>query len=273
MKISLARWCHQFFGPMWSLEDHCKVAKDIGADGIELVPSEEWDTLAKHGLTCPLALVNYGEGGPEPFAIGWNNPDHHERVGTETKRLIRAAQESGGLCTSVIAFSGMRTEQADSRSRSNCAKGLFSTGTIAAAEEAGINLSFEPLNSLIGEPMRGHPGYDADRLEYARDLTGGVQSERFGILFDVYHRQVMEGNIAAALRGHAGLINHVHVAGIGPVVPRGEMNVGPQEVDWYGIGALLRQHVPSCWVGIEYIPTDGRDYVGDLRAAVAMLRG
>lgn len=275
MKISLARWCHKYFGPEWDLETHCQVAKEVGADGIELVPPEQWDTLAKHGLSCPLALVYYGEKGPDPFAIGWNNPAHHEAVGSVTKQLIKAAGESGGLCKNVIAFSGMKFGALSyEMSQRNCCQGLFSTGVIKAAEDAGINLSFEVLNDKINLPMCGHPGYDANSLRYALDLINGVQSERLGLLYDVYHFQILRGNICDSLRTTASFINHIHVAGLGGAVPRSEMNVAPQELDWRGIGQVIRETFPdNVWVGIEYIPTKGRDYVADLKAAVALLRG
>ena len=273
MKISLARWCHQVFGPQWGIEEFCDVAKKIGADGIELAPTSEWATIRNAGLKMPLALLDFGE--TPPFSIGWNNLSQHEQVATETLRLIRECESSQGLCNKVIAFSGMTIPgQSISRSRSNCVRGMMSTGVIKAAEAAGVSLSFEPLNDKVAIDWRGHPGYEATTFEYVREISGGAQSERLGGLFDVYHRQLMEGDIANGLRENNQTINHIHVAGVGPKIPRGELNVGPQELSWRGIGQLIRDELPeSVWVGVEYIPTEGRDYIDDLKAAVDMLRG
>lgn len=274
MKISLARWCHEFFGPQWGIEQFCDIAKKVGADGIELAPVSEWEVIRAAGLKMPLALLDFGPDIP-PFSIGWNSDVHHEDVAAETLRLIRECEASQGLCNKVIAFSGMTISgQNINRSRSNCVRGMMSTGVIRAAEAAGVSLSFEPLNDKIDMAWRGHPGYEATTFKYVSEISGGAQSECLGGLFDVYHHQLMEGDIANGIRDNSQTINHIHVAGIGPKIPRGELNVGPQELSWRGIGQLIRDELPEdVWVGIEYIPTEGRNYIDDLQAAVDMLRG
>lgn len=274
MKVSLARWCHELFGPKWGIDEFCDVAKKVGADGIELAPTSEWATIRNAGLKMPLALLDFGPNTP-PFSIGWNSDMHHAKVAAETLRLIAECAASQGLCNNVIAFSGMTIPgQSISRSRSNCVRGMMSTGVIKAAETAGVSLSFEPLNDKIDMAWRGHPGFEATTFEYVNEISRGAQSQRLGGLFDIYHRQLMEGDIANGIRDNSETINYFHVAGIGPKIPRGELNVGPQELSWRGIGQLIRDEMPEdTWVGIEYIPTEGRDYIDDLQAAVDMLRG
>lgn len=271
MNIDLAWWCHNAFGPKWGIETFCKRAISLGAVGIELVPVEHWQNLRDWNLRCPVAILDYGKGGPAPFEIGWNDPADHERVTVETLRQIGFCKAFNGVCNAVIAFSGMRkSRMGQPNAIGNCVNGI--RNVIKQAEDAGVTLLFEPLNDHAEGAAEwcGHPGYDATTLDYALKVVQGVGSPNLQILLDLYHRQRQEGDVIEAIRVAMPYIGHVHVAGLGPLVRR-EMNFGCQELNYRDVFKYLRACGYTGGVGIEYIPTPGRPYLNDLRAAKRLI--
>lgn len=271
MKIDWAYWCHAALGPKWDIDTFIRNAKSARAVGIELAPPEHWPKLKAAGLTCPVAILDYGESGPAPFEIGWNDPAHHHRVTTETLRQIELCKSSDGVCSSVIAFSGNRVRgMTQPEAIGNCVNGLRQL--MPKAEAAGVRILFEFLNDLPAEGWRGHAGFDCTTLEYALDVINGVGSRYLQVLFDVYHRQRKQGNVIQGLLQAKDCTGHIHVAGIGEFV-RGELNVGRQDLNYHDIFAYLRDTGYDKGIGIEYIPTEGRHYLRDLKTAMKMIRG
>ena len=253
IRQSIVHWCFQ---DHWDVERTCQVAKDLGCLSVEIVGPEHWPTLKKHGLTCAIA-PSHG------FVRGMNDPRHWDECLAILRQRIDESAEFG--CPSVITFTGMRGEGKDAVPDDvgidNCVKGFKQV--IAQAEKKKVDLCLEMLNSRVGDhPMKGHPGYQGDHTDYCVEIIKRVGSERMTLLFDVYHVQIMDGDVIRRIRQHKDLIGHVHTAG-NP--GRGELD-DTQEINYRPIMRALAEVGYKGYVGQEFIPT--RDPLAGLREAV-----
>jgi hydroxypyruvate isomerase len=255
IRQSLVHWCYQ---PHWpDVDDMCRVAVQLGCKSIELVSPQHWPTLKKHGLTCAIASVDMSPG--PAFAKGFNNPQYWPRVVAETKKSIDAAAEFG--CPSVIAFTGMTEGLSDEEGADNCVEGFKQV--VGHAEQQGVTICLEMLNTRDDtHPMKGHPGYQGDDTEYCVEIINRVGSERLKLLFDIYHVQIMNGDLIRRIRQHKAVIGHIHTAG-NP--GRGELD-GQQEINYPAVMRALLDIGYQGYVGQEFIPT--RDPLEGLREAV-----
>jgi len=265
IKQSLVFWCYNIAGQKWDLDTMCRVAKDLGCGSIELTTPDQWPTLKKHGLTCALAA----NGMPgAPFMKGLNNPRYHDEVIARTTETIDACAAAG--FPAVIAFNGYKWRDADDptsgeisaeEGAANCVAGLKRLA--GHAEKRGVNICIEHLNTRDDtHPMKGHPGYQGDDVDYVAGIVRRVGSPRVKMLFDLYHVQAMNGDLIRRIEQCQDVIGHVHTAG-NP--GRGELDDN-QEINF---PACLRKLVSigyKGWVGHEFIPT--RDPVAGLRQAV-----
>src|ERR1700730_7241781 len=190
IKQSIVFWCFNAAGEKWDVEKTCQVAKALGCVSVEIVEPQHWDVLKKHGLVCAIAP----NGMPGwPFMKGFNNAKYHEEVVASTKKMIDACAEAG--FPNVIAFSGYKWRDAeDPRSgeigrdegAENCVKGLKEVA--GHAEKKGVTVCVEHLNTRDDtHPMKGHPGYQGDDLDWLAKVIRRVGSERVKLLFDIYH--------------------------------------------------------------------------------------
>ncbi len=265
IKQSIAFWCFNAFGGKWDVERQCEVAKSLGCVSVELAPPEGWATIKKHGLVC--AIASNGMPGA-PFVKGVNNPRYHEEVIATTKKTIDACAEAG--FPSVIAFTGYKWRDAeDPRSgdlgrddgAANCVKGFKQI--VGYAEKKGVTLCLEHLNTRDdSHPMKGHPGYQGDDLDWVAGIIRKVGSPRLKLLFDVYHVQIMHGDVIRRLEQNKDILGHVHTAG-NP--GRGELD-DSQEIRYAPIMRKLAELKYTGFVGQEFIPT--RDPLEGLREAV-----
>jgi hydroxypyruvate isomerase len=210
-------------------------------------------------------------GMPAPaFARGFNNPRYHEEVVTRTKAAVDACAEAG--FPAVIAFTGYAYRDAlDPKSgvigrdegAANCVKGLKEVA--GYAEKKGVSVCLEHLNTRdASHPMKGHPGYQGDDLDWVADIIRKVGSPRVRLLFDVYHVQVMHGDVIRRIEQTKDLIGHVHTAG-NP--GRGELD-DTQEINYPPILRKLLAVGFDGHVGQEFIPT--RNPLEGLRQAVKL---
>ena len=249
-KQSIVHWCYK---DTWTVEQLAPVAKQLGCHSIALVDPEHWPMLKRHGLTCAIA-------GSHGFTKGMNNPAHWgECIDVMTKR-IDAAAEAG--VPSVITFTGMREPGIpDDAGADNCVEGYKKI--VGHAEKKGVTLCLEMLNSRVStHPMKGHPGYQGDHIDYCAQIVRRVGSPRLKLLFDIYHVQIMDGDVTARLRQHKDVIGHVHTAG---VPGRGELD-DTQEVNYRAVMKALAETGFAHYVGQEFIPT--RDALQGLKEAV-----
>ena len=251
LRQSLIHWCYKDY---WDVEAMAKVAKDLGCHSIELIAPEHWPTLKKHGLACAISSTH-------GFVKGFNNPRHWpECVDLLTKR-IDACADAG--VPSVITFTGMREKDIpDDLGATNCVEGYKKI--VGHAERKKVTLCLEMLNSRdSSHPMKGHPGYQGDHCDYCIDIIKKVGSPRLKLLFDVYHVQIMDGDVIRRIRQHKDYIGHVHTAG---VPGRGELD-DTQEVNYPAVMRAIADAKIDAYVGQEFIPT--RDPLEGLRQACA----
>lgn len=252
IRQSVVSWC---FSSHWKTEQMAKIAARLGCKSIELISPKEWPTLKKHGLTCAIASVDMSPG--PPFVKGFNNPKYREQVIAATKKSIDAAADFG--CPNVIAFNGFKYRDAtDPKSgemsreegAANCVEGFKQV--VGYAEKKKVVICLEMLNTRDDtHPMKGHPGYQGDDVEYCIDLIKKVGSDHLKLLFDVYHVQIMNGDVIRRIHQHKDYLGHIHTAG-NP--GRGELN-DKQEINYPAVMQALLDVGYKGFVGQEFIPT------------------
>jgi hydroxypyruvate isomerase len=267
IKQSVVFWCFNSAGEKWDIETTCRIAKGLGCISVEIVDPAHWDVLKKHGLTC--AIAPNGMPGA-PFMKGFNNPRYHEQVITSTKKMIDACNEA--KFPAVIAFTGYKWKDADNpnsgeisrdEGAANCIKGLKEIA--GHAEKSGVTVCVEHLNTRdSSHPMKGHPGYQGDDLDYLAEIIRKVGSPRVKLLFDIYHVQIMHGDLIRRIEQTKDIIGHIHTAG-NP--GRGELD-DTQEISYPAVMRKLLEIKYTGYVGQEFIPT--RNPTEGLRQAVRL---
>ncbi len=250
LKQSLCHWCYAKY---WNLEEMCQVAKRLGCPAIELIDVKEWPTLKKYGLVNSLAISHW-------FDKGMNNPKYWDMCIEKMRSAIDACAEYG--YPNVLTFTGFREDIPDDVGAENCVAGYKKI--VGYAEQKKVNLILEMLNSRVDIEMQGHPGYQGDHMDYCLDIVKQVASPRLQLLFDVYHVQIMDGDVMVRLKQCAPYIGHVHVAG-NP--GRAELD-DKQEINYPPIMRALADTGYRGYVGQEFIPT--RDPWEGLKQAVAL---
>ncbi|UCG59688.1 MAG: TIM barrel protein [Phycisphaerales bacterium] len=247
---SIAYWC---FEKYWDTEKMCQVAKRLGCKSIELVDPKDWPTLKEHGLVCALHS-SHG------FDKGMNNPEYHDMCLGKMRESIDVCAEFG--FPSVITFTGFREDIPDDEGIKNCVAGYKKI--VGYAERKKINLCLEILNSRVAVEMQGHPGYQGDHTDYCMEIIKQVGSPRMTLLFDIYHVQIMDGDIISRIRQYKDYIGHYHTAG-NP--GRRELD-DKQEINYKPIMEEIAKTGYKGYVGQEFIPT--RDPLEGLTEAVVL---
>jgi len=236
----------------------CKAANKLGCKSIELIDPEEWPILKKHGLTCAISPIPVE--GP-PFIKGFNNPKYHDMVIEATRKAIDVSAEFG--CPNVISFTGYAEDVSLEDGAKNCVEGYKKI--IGHAEKKGVNVCLEMLNTRDdSDPNKGHPGYQGDHVDYCMDIIKKVGSPRMKLLFDIYHVQIMDGDVIRRVHECGDHIGHIHTAG-NP--GRGELDKN-QEIYYPPIMEALLEIKYKGFVGQEFIPT--RDPFKGLSQAVSL---
>ena len=231
-------WC---FNPMDTLE-LARHAKAIGLEGIEGIDQKFYPDVKKLGLEISL-VSSHG------FAEGPCDPRFFDQAVAKLAEGIEVAKEVGSK--KVITFTGMRFDGMDEeQGAADCIAAWKKV--LPQAEAAGITLCLEHLNSRdSSHPMKGHPGYFGDDVDFCVDLVKRVGSPNLKLLFDVYHVSIMNGDIIRRLRQHADSIGHVHTAG-NP--GRGELD-DTQEIDYPAVMRALSSVGYHDFVAHEFLPT------------------
>jgi hydroxypyruvate isomerase len=183
------------------LDELAANAKRIGLHSVELIGPTDFATIKQHGLMC--AMVS--QAGPGGIPKGWNRVDNHSwLIPAYQERITQVAAEKW---PNVICFSGNRDGLGDQEGLENCAKGLKQL--MPAAEQAGVTVCMELLNSKVN-----HPDYQCDHTPWGVKLVQMVDSPRFKLLYDIYHMQIMEGDVIHTIRDNHQHIAHYHTAGV-----------------------------------------------------------
>ncbi len=252
IRHSVCKWC---FGKI-PLEEFAKAVKEFGIESVELLDPKDWPTVQKLGLTCALAT------GTTTIPVGFNRIENHAKYVASMTERINAVADAG--LPSVIVFSGNRTDKAgvtvsDEQGIENCAIGLKQI--MGVAEKRGVNVIMELLNSKVN-----HKDYMCDRTPWGVELVKRVGSERFKLLYDLYHMQIMEGDVIRTIQENHKYIGHYHTAG-NP--GRAEFEPGDQQELYYP--PIMRAVAATGFKGFvaqEFIPK--RDPLTSLRAAVKL---
>lgn len=232
-KHSACQWCYASI----PLEELADSGKDLGLQSIELLSQKDWPILQSRGLTCAM-------GSPVGLSIpdGWNEPANHEKLRDIYIPFVKAAADAG--IPSVIVMSGNRRKLSDYQGMINCAMGL--KPIVALAEKAGVVVQMELLNSKVD-----HADYMCDRTEWGVALAEMIGSPNFKLLYDIYHMQIMEGDVIATIRKFHPYIGHYHTGG---VPGRNEIN-NSQELNYPAIIKAIHETAYEGYIAQEFIPT------------------
>lgn len=249
VKQSVCPWC---FEPM-PLETLCRHAVAMGIQSVELVEPKDWPILKKHGLVCALAASH-------SFTEGLCDPANHATCIESLRTGIDACAEAG--YPSIITFSGVGHGMESDVGLKHTLTALKQV--IGHAEKKKVNICLEVLNTRVDKPMIGVPGYLCSTVEWAVDVCRQIGSRHMKIVFDVFHVQIMQGDIIARIREYHDFIGHYHTAG---VPGRNEID-DTQELNYPAIMRAIVETGYKGYVAHEFIPK--RDPVESLRQAVAL---
>lgn len=238
---SVCKWCYDKI----PLEDLCVAGKEMGLKSIELLMPSDFATLQKHGLTC--AMVSFPGGttskGEKVGGINraFNRLEHHDALVEAYEPHLKASADVGAK--QVICFSGNREGLSDEEGLENCAIGL--KRLLPLAEKLGITLVMELLNSKVN-----HKDYQCDHTAWGVELCKKTGSENFKLLYDIYHMQIMEGDVISTIRDNHSFFAHYHTAG---VPGRNEID-DSQELFYPAIMRAIVATGYTGFVGQEFIP-------------------
>ena len=242
LKQSVCKWCYRSM----SLDELSQHAAAIGLQSVELLDPPDWPVVKKHGLTCAMA------NGPSKIERGWNRPQDHDKLVATSEELLPQVAEAG--LPNMIVFSGNRAGLPDNEGIENCAKGLKRIMPLAG--QLGVTVCMELLNS-----KRNHKDYQCDHTAWGVELVKRVGSHRFKLLYDIYHMQIMEGDVIATIQENIDHIAHFHTGG---VPGRNEIDE-TQELNYRRIAQAIVDTGFSGFLAQEFIPK--RDPVESLRQA------
>src|SRR5215475_14542966 len=244
IKQSVSRWCYEKI----PLDELCKRGAEMGLKAIDLLEIPEWDVPRRYGLICSMG---YAGGGDIPHAM--NRTENHAKIEEAFRKNIPLAAKAG--VPNVITFSGNRAGMSDEEGARNTIVGLNRVKKIG--EDNGVTICLELLNS-----KRDHHDYMCDHTTLGVRFVQEVNSPNVKLLYDIYHMQIMEGDLIETIRQNIQWIGHFHTGG---VPGRHELD-DTQEVQWDGVMRGIADSGFKGYVAHEFLPT--RDPFTSLRAAV-----
>ncbi|MGA1978791.1 MAG: TIM barrel protein [Bacteroidales bacterium] len=241
---SISRWCYSDI----PLDDLAAACRNMGIESIELLEEKDWAAVNSHGLKCAVGYAtDWG------IPKGFNRMENHEKLIADYEAKIPKAAAAG--VPNLICFSGNREGQNDNEGMINCAAGLKKL--MPAAEKYGVRIIMELLNSY------GHKDYQCDRTAWGAALCEMVGSPNFRLLYDIYHMQIMEGNIIDTITSHIQYIAHFHTGG---VPGRHELDE-TQELYYPAIMKAIVGAGYKGFIGQEFVPTQ-KDKLASLRKCI-----
>lgn len=209
----------------------------MGFKSVELQGPDEWPILKKYGLTCAMPW-----GAEISLEKGFNNPSLHDELAANYERIIPMVADAG--LDNIICFSGNRNGLDDETGLKNCEMGL--KRVLPIAEKHNVTLCMELLNSKID-----HPDYQCDHTDWGVELCERIGSDQFKLLYDIYHMQIMEGDIIRTIRDNYEYIAHYHTGG---VPGRHEIDES-QEINYPAVMEAIVETGYTGFVAQEFIPT------------------
>lgn len=245
LRHSVCKWCY----PKIPLAEFAPAARRLGLQSVELLSPADWPVLKENGLTCAMS------NGASTIADGFNRRENHAKFVEGYERRIQECADAG--IPNVICFSGNRKGQSDEEGLEICTEGLKKI--VGFAEKAGVTVCMELLNSKVN-----HKDYQCDKTAWGVELCKRVGSDRFKLLYDIYHMQIMEGDVIRTIQQNHPYIGHYHTGG----------NPGRHEIDetqelfYPAIMRAIKATGYQGFVGQEFLPT--RDPYTSLGEAVKL---
>ena len=202
LKQSASRWCYRSI----PLPDLCKAGKSMGLAGIDLLASDDWPIVRQQGLVCSMGYAALRD---DFIPRGFNDPANHDLLVGELERALPLAAQQG--VPNLIAMFGNRQGRSDAQATDACVTGLRRIAP--AAERHGVTICVELLNSKVD-----HKDYQGDRTAFGANIIEAVGSPRVKLLYDIYHMQIMEGDVIRTIREHASHIGHFHTGGVPGII-------------------------------------------------------
>jgi hydroxypyruvate isomerase len=235
LKQSVSRWPYRQI----PLPDFCRAAKRIGLSGIDLLQPEDWPVVKDCGLVCSMG---YPTKRNDFIATGFNDRANHPMLLRELEQTIPLAGQQG--IPNVIAMFGNRKGKTDAEAIAACVEGFNKIK--ALAEEQKVTICVELLNSKVD-----HADYQGDRTAFGAQVIEAVGSPHVKLLYDIYHMQIMEGDVIRTIRQHIGHIAHFHTGG---VPGRHELD-DTQELNWRTVARAIADAGFPGYVAHEFTPT------------------
>jgi hydroxypyruvate isomerase len=240
------------FAREMSLEDCCREAARLGVQGFDLIGPADWPTLKKYGL---MPSMYQGPGGTIPDAL--NRKENHERIEKSLRGGIDLAAANG--VPNIITFSGNRRGMPDAEGADNCV--AFLNKVKAQAEDKGITICLELLNSKVN-----HKDYMFDHIGWGVEVMKRVNSPRIKILFDIYHAQIMDGDVVRNIRDNFQWIGHFHTGG-----NPGRHDIDDsQELNYRFVAQSIADLGFTGFISHEYTPSPGHDPIATLDKALSI---
>jgi hydroxypyruvate isomerase len=246
LKQSVSRWPYSKI----PLPEFCRACKAMGIVAIDLLQPEDWGVVRDAGLVCSMGYPTKRQ---DFIPTGFNNPANHAMLLRELETTIPLASRAG--VPNVIAMFGNRYGPSDADGITACVEGLSKIK--ALAEEQNVTICVELLNSKVD-----HAGYQGDHTAFGAAVMERVGSPRVKLLYDIYHMQIMEGDVIRTVRAHAAHIGHFHTGG---VPGRHELD-DTQELNWRAVARAIADTNFTGYIAHEFVPT--RDPLTSLRDAV-----
>ena len=243
---SVSRWCYQKI----ALDDLCKAAVQMGLKGIDLLQPDEFEVPRRYGLICTMGYVGGGD-----IRKALNRLENHDAIEAALRKNVPLAAKAG--VPNVITFSGNREGMSDEEGARNTVTGLKRMRSII--EDNGVILNMELLNSKVD-----HHDYMCDHTAWGVRIVEEVGSPNIKLLYDIYHMQIMEGDLIATIQANSKWLGHFHTGG---VPHRHELN-DTQEVNWAGVMRGIADTGYKGYVAHEFVPLPTNDPLTSLRQAV-----
>ncbi len=242
---SACRWCYNDI----PLDVLCTEGKKFGLESIDLIGPSDWPVVKKYGLTCAM-----GNGAELGITKGWNHTEYHDQLVKNYEEIIPIAAKEG--IRNMILLCGNREGIDDETGLSNCVTGI--KRILSLAERSHVYLVMELLNSKVD-----HKDYQCDHTSWGEELCRRIDSENFRLLYDIYHMQIMEGDIIRTIRENHQYIAHYHTGGV-----PGRHEIDNTQELYYP--AIMRAIVDTGFTGFvaqEFIPT-GKDKLASLKKCI-----
>jgi hydroxypyruvate isomerase len=247
LKQSVSFWCYQKY---FKLPEFARLVAEMGLPAIDLLQPDQWDVVRQFGLVCSMGYADAAK-----IPDGLNNKSNHDAIIKGLEKGIPMAAKAG--VPNLIAFFGNRRGISDTEGIENCIQGLNRIKKVA--EDHGVTICVELLNSKVD-----HKDYHGDHVAFGAQVIKAVASPRVKMLFDIYHMQIMEGDIIRTIRDNRDYIGHYHTGG---VPGRHELD-DTQELNWATVCRAIVDTGFKGYVAHEFVPT--RDPLKSLGEAVTL---